>query len=206
LRYSGGGGQTPEHRARTSLSDIWQVVDGRNRSGHRPLSLTVAPRALSSHRAARDRAVADDEDFEIGAFRRVALDDAVDILLHRAGIGVNVDCDEVRQKRITNTHSTRRSIQRKLCRRYVGKIHRLERCSYHIKLQDERAPVTCQRGARWVGVSPPYPTTYKADNNLCNDNHTSIHPHTCSILAYAKASGKKSALADACIGRFSSYR
>ena len=40
-----------------------------------------------------DRAVGDDEDFELNAFERVALGDAIDFLLHRAGVGVDVDGD-----------------------------------------------------------------------------------------------------------------
>jgi hypothetical protein len=41
------------------------------------------------HRIARhrDRAVGDDEDFEDGAFERVALGDAINLLLHWAGAG-----------------------------------------------------------------------------------------------------------------------
>ena len=34
--------------------------------------------------------VADDKDFEGGAFERVTLGDAIDFLLHRAGVGVDV--------------------------------------------------------------------------------------------------------------------
>jgi hypothetical protein len=41
----------------------------------------------------RDRAVADDEDFEESAFERLALGDEIDLLLHRAGIGIDVDRD-----------------------------------------------------------------------------------------------------------------
>ena len=38
-----------------------------------------------------DRAVGDDEDFQRDAFKRVPLGDAINLLLHRAGIGVDVD-------------------------------------------------------------------------------------------------------------------
>ena len=40
-----------------------------------------------------DGAVGDDEDFEGGALERVALGDAINLLLHRAGVGVDVDGD-----------------------------------------------------------------------------------------------------------------
>ena len=41
----------------------------------------------------RDRAVADDEDFERSALERMALGDAINLLLHRAGVGVDVEGD-----------------------------------------------------------------------------------------------------------------
>jgi hypothetical protein len=39
----------------------------------------------------RDGTVGDNEDFEGGVLERVALGDAVNLLLHRAGVGVDVD-------------------------------------------------------------------------------------------------------------------
>ncbi len=41
----------------------------------------------------RDRAVADDKDLEINALERMPLGDAIQLLLHRAGIGVDVEGD-----------------------------------------------------------------------------------------------------------------
>ena len=42
-----------------------------------------------------DGAVADDEDFERDTFERMALGDAIHLLLHRAGVGVDVEGDQV---------------------------------------------------------------------------------------------------------------
>jgi hypothetical protein len=56
----------------------------------------------------RDGAVGDDEDFEGNAFERMALGDAINLLLHRAGIGVDLDGDRIRRKRGIHALSTNR--------------------------------------------------------------------------------------------------
>ena len=43
----------------------------------------------------RDRAVGDDEDLEVDALERMPLGDAIHLLLHRAGVGVDVDGDGI---------------------------------------------------------------------------------------------------------------
>jgi hypothetical protein len=49
-------------------------------------------------------AVGDDEDFEGGAFERVELGDAINLLLYWAGVGVDVDGDGFRPWRRIHTH------------------------------------------------------------------------------------------------------
>ena len=45
----------------------------------------------------RDRAVADDKDFKLRALEHMPLGDAINLLLHRAGIGVDIDGDGSRR-------------------------------------------------------------------------------------------------------------
>ncbi len=61
-------------------------MDGRNKSGHDVL-------VASGTSWDGDRAVGDDKDLEPNALARMPFGDAIHLLLHRAGVGVDVEGD-----------------------------------------------------------------------------------------------------------------